>query len=65
MSIYCLWNDCSAIGPFVSLILGVGTILGVVICWNRTESVGLAIAAGIFSWFYVIYYVLIIRRMVK
>ena len=36
--------------------IGLGTVIAVVISWNRNESVLFAIIHGIFSWFYVIYY---------
>ncbi len=37
--------------------IGFGTALAMVISWNANGSVLWAIVHGIFSWFYVIYYV--------
>ena len=37
--------------------IGMGTVLAVVISWERNKSVLLAFLHGIFSWFYVIYFV--------
>ncbi|MGB3592485.1 MAG: hypothetical protein WBA16_12435 [Nonlabens sp.] len=38
--------------------VGLGTVLAVVISWERNKSVLLAAIHGIFSWFYVIYFLL-------
>lgn len=38
--------------------IGFGTILAIVLSWERNKSVLLAILHGIFSWLYVIYFVL-------
>lgn len=38
--------------------IGLGTVLAVVTSWERNKSVLLAILHGIFSWFYVLYFVL-------
>ncbi|MGO2102575.1 MAG: hypothetical protein ACTH3E_05955 [Psychroflexus halocasei] len=42
----------------VSSGVGLGTVLAVVTSWERNKSVLLAIIHGIFSWLYVIYFVL-------
>jgi hypothetical protein len=36
--------------------VGFGTILAIVCSWQRNRSILWAILAGIFSWFYVIYF---------
>ncbi len=38
--------------------LGLGSVIAVVASWERNRSILWAILAGIFSWFYVIYYAL-------
>lgn len=38
--------------------IGLGTVLAVVTSWERNKSVLLADLHGIFSWFYVLYFVL-------
>ena len=38
--------------------IGLGSVIAVVASWQRNRSILLAILAGIFSWFYVIYYAL-------
>jgi hypothetical protein len=38
--------------------IGFGTILAIVLSWERNKSVLLAILHGIFSWLYVIYFVI-------
>ncbi len=38
--------------------IGLGSVLAVVTSWERNKSVLLAFLHGIFSWFYVIYFVL-------
>ena len=38
--------------------IGLGSVLAVVVSWERNKSVLLAFLHGIFSWFYVIYFVL-------
>lgn len=38
--------------------IGFGTALAIVISWSQNGSVLWAILHGIFSWFYVLYYVL-------
>jgi hypothetical protein len=37
---------------------GLGSILAVVCSWDRNRSILWAILAGIFTWFYVIYFAL-------
>jgi hypothetical protein len=41
---------------YVSNGLGFGTALAIVCSWQRNRSILLAILAGVFSWFYVIYF---------
>ncbi len=36
--------------------IGLGTVIAVVCSWQRNRSVLWAILAGVFSWFYVIYF---------
>jgi len=36
--------------------IGVGSALAIVCSWERNKSILLAIIAGLFSWFYVIYF---------
>ena len=36
--------------------LGLGSVLAVTCSWHRNRSIVLAIVAGFFSWFYVIYF---------
>lgn len=36
--------------------IGIGSALAIVCSWQRNRSILLAILAGIFSWFYVIYF---------
>jgi hypothetical protein len=38
--------------------IGLGSVLAVVTSWQRNRSILWAILAGIFSWFYVIYFAL-------
>ena len=38
--------------------IGLGSVLAVVVSWERNKSVLLAFIHGIFSWLYVIYFVL-------
>lgn len=38
--------------------IGLGSVLAVVVSWERNKSVLLAFIHGIFSWFYVLYFVL-------
>jgi branched-subunit amino acid transport protein len=38
--------------------VGLGSVIAVVCSWHRNQSILWAILAGIFSWFYVIYYAL-------
>jgi len=41
---------------YVSNGIGIGSALAIVCSWQRNRSILLAILAGIFSWFYVIYF---------
>jgi hypothetical protein len=38
--------------------IGLGSVLAVVCSWQRNRSILWAVIAGIFSWFYVIYFAL-------
>lgn len=38
--------------------IGLGTVIAVVCSWDRNRSIFWAILAGVFSWFYVIYFAL-------
>ena len=38
--------------------IGLGSVIAVVCSWERNRSILWAILAGIFSWFYVIYFAL-------
>ncbi|WP_167608613.1 hypothetical protein [Maribellus sediminis] len=38
--------------------IGLGSVLAVVVSWERNKSVLLALIHGIFSWLYVLYFVL-------
>jgi hypothetical protein len=38
--------------------IGLGTVLAVVVSWERNKSVLLAFLHGIFSWLYVVYFVI-------
>ena len=38
--------------------VGLGSVIAVVCSWDRNRSIVWAIVAGIFSWFYVIYFAL-------
>ena len=43
---------------YVSNGIGIGSALAIVCSWQRNRSILLAILAGIFTWFYVIYFAL-------
>ena len=38
--------------------IGLGSVIAVVCSWDRNRSILWAILAGLFSWFYVIYFAL-------
>jgi hypothetical protein len=38
--------------------IGLGSVIAVVCSWDRNHSILWAILAGIFSWFYVVYFAL-------
>lgn len=42
--------------------LGLGSMIAVVCSWERNRSVLMAIVAGVLSWIYVIYFVLVRRK---
>ena len=42
--------------------IGLGSILAVTLSWTRNRSILLAILAGLFSWFYVVYFALTRRQ---
>lgn len=46
---------------FFEVFSTIGIVLAAVICWNRTYSVAVTALAAFFSWFYVLYYVFLIR----
>lgn len=39
--------------------IGLGSVLAVVLSWSANKSILWAIMHGFFSWFYVVYYVLV------
>lgn len=41
--------------------IGFGTALAITISWSLNKSILWAILHGMFSWFYVIYYVIILK----
>jgi len=47
---------------FIHSGIGLGSVIAVVLSWERNKSVLWAILHGIFGWFYVIYYVITRRR---
>ena len=51
-----------SIGPPATTVvhsgIGLGSVIAVVCSWQRNRSILWAILAGIFSWFYVIYFAL-------
>lgn len=52
-----LLADAAAPGAVVAQSgIGIGSALAIVCSWQRNRSLLLAILAGIFSWFYVIYF---------
>lgn len=56
---YCQQVDNNGIrNTAISGGIGLGTVLAVVVSWERNKSVLLAFLHGIFSWLYVIYFVL-------
>jgi hypothetical protein len=42
--------------------IGIGSALAVSICWTETKSVLKSAIAGLFGWFFVIYYLIIRER---
>jgi hypothetical protein len=38
--------------------IGLGSVIAVVCSWERNRSILLAVLAGIFTWFYVVYFAL-------
>jgi len=42
--------------------IGLGGIIAVVVSWSRNKSILWAIIHALFGWFYVIYYVLFLRK---
>ena len=58
-SISCFANNTQVTNTVVGNGIGIGSALAVSICWNRTHSVLTSALAGLFGWFYVIYYLLI------
>ena len=41
--------------------IGLGSVLAIIISWSLNHSILWAIIHGLFGWFYVIYYVLLLR----
>ena len=52
---------CGCGFSFGSLLVIIGAMLAVLVCWSRTNSILISALAGVFGWFYLIYYVVIIR----
>jgi len=52
---------CGCGFSFGNLILIIGAMLAVLVCWSRTNSILVSALAGIFGWFYLIYYAVFIR----
>jgi len=44
-----------------NLVVVIGAALAVSICWGRTGSILVSALAGLFGWFYVIYYAIFLR----
>jgi hypothetical protein len=42
--------------------IGLGSVLAVVCSWERNRSIGWAILAALFNWFYVIYFAITRRE---
>jgi len=42
--------------------IGLGTLIAVLVSWNRNKSILLAILCGILGWIYVIYAILVPKR---
>ena len=42
--------------------IGLGTIIAVIISWNRNKSILLAIICGLLGWLYVIYALLVPKK---
>jgi positive regulator of sigma E activity len=55
-------NNCENMNPFGQLLIFIGSVLAVVICWGRTNSIWVAALAGLFGWLYVFYYAIFIRK---
>lgn len=41
--------------------LGLGTVLAIIISWSVNHSILWALVHGFLGWFYVVYYVLVVR----
>ncbi len=52
---------CGCGFSFGSLLVIIGAMLAVLVCWSRTNSILVSTLAGVFGWFYLIYYAVIIR----
>ena len=46
---------------FGSLLLLIGAMLAVLVCWSRTNSIIVSALAGVFGWIYLLYYAIFIR----
>jgi len=42
--------------------IGIGSALAICICWSETKSVLTSALAGLFGWFFVLYYLIIRKR---
>lgn len=52
---------CGCGFSFGSLLVIIGAMLAVLVCWSRTNSILVSALAGVFGWFYLIYYAVLIR----
>ncbi|HEY4061456.1 MAG TPA: hypothetical protein VGM30_06130 [Puia sp.] len=66
-----LLGSCVAAGPGTPVYyqpvyygpgIGLGTIIAVLVSWNRNKSILLAILCGILGWIYVIYALLVPKK---
>jgi hypothetical protein len=58
MNVLNLASVQGSLSPVVQSGVGLGAVLAVVCSWERNRSVLLATVAGLFNWFYVVYFVL-------
>ncbi len=67
VAILLLLNSCNGDGEyanqkFIAPGIGLGTVIAIVISWDRNKSVLWAIVHGFFGWFYVIYALLFSKK---